>query len=207
MVEGLLPKAREVFLQSSTGSQHVCWQCSRGDRIGRMRRTDRPSNAKLRHAGRKEVRWKIKKKLLEGPCLDGGVTSRWKGKALMDRLPSPLWHIINLKSKQIAPRSVSAEPCASITPCARTTCQLWNQPHLGPSARWCLSRGPSCLVRPTGLGGPAAGLDFRHVFLSAQTRTCSPDLYRKSKEAAGKNKKREKEKSISAEFCSRIDFN
>lgn len=54
-------------------------------------------------------------------------------KALMDRVPSLLWHIINLKSNQIALCSVSIEPCVSITHSVWTTCQLLNQPGLIPA--------------------------------------------------------------------------
>lgn len=57
---------------------------------------------------------------------DWGMTGNSRADALIDRVPSPLWHIINLISNQIALFSISTEPCVSITHSIWTTCWLLN---------------------------------------------------------------------------------
>lgn len=54
------------------------------------------------------------------------MTGNSRGNALIDRVPSPLWHIINLLSNQIVLCSISIEPCVSITHSVWTICWLLN---------------------------------------------------------------------------------
>lgn len=60
------------------------------------------------------------------PRWDWGMTANSRANTLSDRVPSPLWHIINLISDQIALFSVSIEPCVSISRSIWTTCWLLN---------------------------------------------------------------------------------
>lgn len=150
--------------------------------------------------GGKEVRWRdVKSKIKCWRALSGQRCDEQLGrKALMDRVPSPLWHIINLKSKQIALCSVSVEPCVSITG--------WRLDHTSavkstPSQPVCtlvFVAGPSCLVRPAGLCGPASRLGFHTRFLKEPRRGRVLQTFTESQKATWKKRKKKNRKGKKA---------